>query len=296
MNYSDWNWSSQNQNDPRLLGHPSHSRAPYPSGSDQCLHGYDRKPHLSDANIGSQMYERREATKEPTLSSSSRAPQHYYNSNYLENERRLERTSHMQYPDNYQSTGFLQSAQKNLILNPNEHYLSIDSSDRDREKYPNPFRYTINMVGTSDTKNVTGRRYKNVHSIELMSAILPNIDEIRNQMYIVLEIEELEDVGYDSSNPVVQRAFSKIVLCQCAMNGFLTLDGDNSRPLYRVFFPSPRASIDRLTICIKTPTGNIITIPDNPPDEDPIKELQNSFTFRIVEKITDTEPLGHRNI
>lgn len=235
-------------------------------------------------------------TYPPSHSSNARAPQHYYHNTFLENERHEELTSHMQYPDNYQNTKFLQAPQKNLILNPDERFLSIDSSDRDRSKYPNPFKYTIRMEGSQDNENVTGRRYKNVHSIELISALLPNLPEIVEEMYIILEIEELEDVGYDSSNQALRKAFSKIVVCDCLLNNFLILDGDNSRPLIRVFYPSPRASIDRMTITLRKPDGTMFTAVDNPPDQPVKKEVQNSFTFKIIEKIVDTTPIGHRNI
>ena len=212
-------------------------------------------------------------------------------SQYLEDD-----SAPMTYPDVYAPREFLQSPQLNLISNPS-WFLSIDSSDRDRSKYPNPFKYTIHMTGTSDNSNVTGHRYKNVHSIELISAILPNVDEIKDEQYIILDIEELEDIGFDSSNQNLKGAYAKLVLDSHINQNFLLLDADNSRPLQRIYYPAPKASVDRLTITLKKPNGDIINLgPDNDPDLPPLKEIQNSFTFKIITKITDASVLGHRNV
>ena len=202
----------------------------------------------------------------------------------------------MTYPDVYAPREFLQTPQMNLISNPS-WFLSIDSSDRDRGKYPNPFKYTIHMTGTSDNENVTGHVFKNVYSIELISAILPNVSEIRDEMYIVLEIEELEDIGFDSSNQHLKGAYAKLVMQSHLNDNFLVLDGDNSRPLKRIYYPSPKASIDRLSITLKKLNGELIDLgPDSDPDMPPLRDIQNSFTFRIITKIPDAAPLGHRNI
>lgn len=206
-------------------------------------------------------------------------------------------SSIMKYPDVYGDREFFQAPQENLIDDPS-WFLSIDSSDRDRSKYPNPFKYTIYMVGSSDQQNVTGHRYKNIHSVELISAILPNVEEITNELYIILQIDELRDVGFNSSNQNLQQAYAKLVMHHHLNDNFLLLDADNSRPLKRIYYPSLKGSLDRLTITIKKPNGDIIDLgPDSDPDQPPIKDIQNSFTFRIISKIPDVDAaIGHRNI
>ena len=206
-------------------------------------------------------------------------------------------SSIMKFPDVYGDREFFQAPQENLIDDPS-WFLSIDSSDRDRSKYPNPFKYTIYMVGTSDQQNVTGHRYKNIHSIELISAILPNVEEITNELYIILQIDELRDVGFNSSNQNLQQAYAKLVMHHHLNDNFLLLDADNSRPLKRIYYPSLKGSIDKLTITLKKPNGDIIDLgSDSDPDQPPIKDIQNSFTFRIISKIPDVDAaIGHRNI
>lgn len=201
------------------------------------------------------------------------------------------------YPDNYAHREFMQAPQLNLIDDPNERYLSIDSSDRDRSKYPNPFKYTIHFTGSSDQQNVTGHRYKNIHSIELISAMLPNVSEIKDEMYIILHIEELQEIGFDSSNTCLKGSFAKLAMNDSSNPNFLFLDADNSRPLKRVFYPTQKASLDKLTITLKRPNGEIINLgPDSDPDLPPIKDIQNTFTFAIITTVTDSKPLGHRNV
>lgn len=201
------------------------------------------------------------------------------------------------YPDNYAQREFLQAPQLNLIDDPNKRYLSIDSTDRDRSKYPNPFKYTIHFTGSSDQQNVTGHRYKNIHSVELISAMLPNVTEIKDEMYIILHIEELQEIGFDSSNSCLKGSFGKLAMSDSSNPNFLFLDYDNSRPLKRIFYPTQKASLDKLTITLKKPNGEIIDLgPDSDPDSPPIKDIQNTFTFCITTSVTDVKPLGHRNI
>ena len=113
-----------------------------------------------------------------------------------------------------------------------------------------------------------------------------------------LKREAMEDIGFDSSNQNLKGAYAKLVMQNHSLNeNFLLLDADNSRPLKRIYYPAPKASIDRITITLKKPNGDIIDLgPDSDPDQPPIKDMQNSFTFRIITKITDVAPLGHRNV
>jgi hypothetical protein len=176
--------------------------------------------------------------------------------------------SHMAYPHAFTSKPFWQVPQKNLINDPDPSYLSIDSHDRDRTKYPNPNEYTIPLV-SSDTTNqhgsVPGKRYKNVTSIELISAVIPNRANVLDEIYLILQVDEITDSTYD--------------------------------PLCKVFYPKPKASFDRITIILLKRDGTPFNFgTDNTLPAEVNPDLQNSFTFKITEKVVDVAPIGQRNI
>jgi len=210
--------------------------------------------------------------------------------------------SHMAYPQVYTPQEFLQLPQKNLINDPDPSYLAIDSEDRDRTKYPNPNVFTIPLV-SSDTNgynlNIPGKRYKNITTIDLVSAVVPNTANILDEIYLILHIDELEDNTYDASNPSLSRGFAKLYFTEVTgTTKWLRLDRDMSDPLHKIYYPKPKASLDRITIRILhrdgTPfnfgTDNTLPTPVNP-------DLQNTWTFRITQKIVNVaDAVGQRNI
>lgn len=204
------------------------------------------------------------------------------------------------YPHVYMPRPFYQLPQKNLINDPDPNYLSIDSEDRDRTKFANPNMYTIPFV-TSDTSgqgNVPGRRYKNVASIELISGVIPNRANVLDEIYLILQIDEIEDTTYDASNHNLARGFAKLLFAPCdGTSKWLRLDTDLSDPLYKVFYPKPIASLDRFTIRLLKRDGTPFDFgTDNSLPADVNPDLQNSWTFKITQKVVDVTPLGQRNV
>jgi hypothetical protein len=211
---------------------------------------------------------------------------------------------HMSYQNAFTPQPFFQLPQRNLINDPDPSFLSIDSHDRDRTKYPNTNEYTIPFI-TSETNginnnrgNVPGKRYKNVIAIDLISAVIPNRANILDEIYLILQIDELDDNTYDASNPSLNRGFAKLFFTPVdGTTKWLRIDKDNSDPLHKVFYPKPKASLDRLTIRILKRDGTPFNFgTDNalPADVNPF--LQNSWTFRITEKVVNADVVGQRNV
>jgi len=206
----------------------------------------------------------------------------------------------MWYPQVYQDGPFYQLPQQNLILNPKPIYLFIDSRDRDRNRYPNPNSYRIPLVSSDTESNfrTTGTRYKNIYSISLLSAVVPNTNNVLDELYLVLQVDEIDPM-YDASNPTCSRAFTKLHFSEVFTTGkFLRLDKGVGDPLTRVFYPKPLASLSSLTISFRKYDGTLFNFgTDSSPPANPIQDFQNSLTFEIVTKITDiNEAIGHRNI
>lgn len=208
--------------------------------------------------------------------------------------------TNMAYPHVYMPQPFYQLPQKNLITDPDPNFLSIDSQDRDRTKYPNPNDYTIPLVSsnTNGQGDVPGRRYKNIVEFELISAIIPNRANVMDEIYLILDIPELNDSTYDASNPHLRTGFAKLLFETVdGTSKWLRLDVDNSDPLRKVFYPSPKSSLDRVTIRILKRDGTPFNFgTDNTLPTEPNGDLQNSWTFRVIEKVVDATPIGHRNI
>lgn len=208
--------------------------------------------------------------------------------------------SHMAYPNVYASEPFFQLPQKNLIVDPDPNYLSIDSQDRDRTKYPNPNEYTIPLISsdTSGQGSVPGRRYKNIVEIQILSAVIPNRNNVLDEIYLILEIDEIDNVVFDSSNHRLSRGF-KLMFSTCdGTSKWLRLDDDISAPLVKRFYPKPKASLDRITIRLLRRDGTPFNFgTDNSPPSEVNADLQNSWTFKITQRITDVEEaIGQRNI
>ena len=204
------------------------------------------------------------------------------------------------YPHVFMPQPFYQLPQKNLIDDPDPDYLSIDSHDRDRTKFPNPNEYTIPLV-SSDTNgqgSVPGRRYKNVTSIELISAVIPNRANVLDEIYLILDIPEIEEETYHASNHNLSKGFAKLLFCKCdGTLKWLRLDIDLSDPLHKIYYPKPKASLDKITIRLLKRDGTPFNFgTDNSLPADVNLDLQNSFTFKITEKVTDANILGQRNV
>ena len=208
--------------------------------------------------------------------------------------------AHQAYPHVFMPQPFFQLPQKNLIVDPDPNYLSVDSHDRDRTKFPNPNEYTIPLISSdaSGQGSVPGRRYKNIVSIELVSAVIPNRANVMDEIYLILDIDEIDNAVFDASNHNLSRGF-KLMFCGCdGTSKWLRLDQDISLPVKKIFYPKPKASFDRISIRILKRDGTPFNFgTDNALPADVNPDLQNSFTFKITQKITDIEQaIGQRNI
>lgn len=199
------------------------------------------------------------------------------------------------YPAVYKDEPFMQLPQLNLINNPKPRYLHVDSRNRNRERYPNPNNYVYPLVSSSNDVDTPGVVYKNVFQIRLTSAVIPNINAPLDLPYIILAIDEIEGI-YDASTPQCKRAFGKLLFCG-GTGKFLRLDTGISDGIVRTFWPSPLASLSKLSLCWLKPDGSLFNwgtdnAPPNPINED----LQNSLTFEIITEVPDVrQAIGHRN-
>lgn len=206
-----------------------------------------------------------------------------------------QRMSSYAYPYVYRDRPFAQLPQMNLILNPKPLYLHVDSTERNRDRYPNPAQYVFPLVDSNDDVDTPGERYRNIYEISLISATIPNQSAVFDKPYLILQIDEIGG-HYDAAGTQCRKAFSKLLFDNPG-GKFVRVDKGIGDPAIRVFYPKPLASLDRLSISIRNPDGTLFNFgTDTVPPQAPNPDLQNSFTFQIVTKITDIdEAIGHRN-
>ena len=191
---------------------------------------------------------------------------------------------------------WLQLPQANLIVNPKSDYVTINSADRDRKKWPSTSNFCIKFVDDEpgQPNGVVGKRYRNVQSVKLLSGVVPNTNNVLDEPYLLLQINEIEGM-YDAASRPSQNAFTKLYF-KPSPGKFLRLDKGVGDPLTKVYWPTPKATIDRFTVSIRTYDGDVFDFGTDDGDE-PDPELQITFTLEIKDYVPDAKTaLGHRNI
>ena len=76
------------------------------------------------------------------------------------------------------------SQEPDLQYQEKVHYLTISSKDRDVTAYPNVNRYSLKFPN----------EFKNIQSIELIQGIIPDQNDVQNEPYLLLQVDEIQDV------------------------------------------------------------------------------------------------------
>lgn len=123
-------------------------------------------------------------------------------------------------------------------------YLVVSSKDRDAILYPNSSRFVINLQ----------KSYKNVKSIELIQAIIPDQNNVQLEPYLLLKIDEIEGV-MDSLDTNISDAFAILQLAPPTITGsFIVVDKRIFENTMRIF-KTPKASLQKLTISLTDSDG-----------------------------------------
>lgn len=173
--------------------------------------------------------------------------------------------------------------EKNIEYEETYHYVTVSSRDRDTSIYPNTNRYVINFP----------KEFKNISSIQLIQAIFPDTNNVRHEPYLLLKIDELEDVMV-SNDRNISDAFAMILLSAPPQNNtFITMDTkvhENTIKYFRI----PKATLSKMTISITDCDGALFDFgSDSPPL---VKGVQTTFVFKLSVLEKKRETLNHRNV
>jgi len=167
-----------------------------------------------------------------------------------------------------------------------EHYIVIDSRDRDRALWPTTTHFEVKMEPSNTFTGATlSHHYRNVKSIELLSATYPTAGSSSNEICLYLCVPELEG-SFDGTSITSTRAFARLVPT-IVTPSFIHCDFNNTPKLV---FEAQGKRIDRLTIQIKKYDGTFFsfgTDTSSPTDPNPL------YQVNLVFKITTVEPLIH---
>lgn len=180
---------------------------------------------------------------------------------------------------------FVQLPPKNLKKNTNtkDYYVVIDSTDRDRTVESSSSSFTVKMDPENTYNGATlPRKYKNVKCVELISASYPTLNNSADEMYLVLNIEELSGRQVEKTSGV--NGF--LLTPRLVLTNFIHHYSNESNPS-RIVFDTYGKSLEKFTIKILKRDGTIFSFgTDTTPPTAPNPLLQ--FSCKL--KITTIEP------
>ena len=163
------------------------------------------------------------------------------------------------------------------------HYLSIESKSRDLVAYPQPEQYKITF----------GDSYRNVHSIELIGASIPDQATVTAEPYLILKFDEFDNV--ESADTNTDNAFAILQLQPpIVTGGFINIDTLICSGSPKIF-KTPLARLDRLTLSIRDYDNNLFSFGDDTGGTPPNKQFQNMFLLKIITR-ERKRSLNHRNV
>jgi hypothetical protein len=160
-------------------------------------------------------------------------------------------------------------------------YITISSLERDTTVFPNPGKFTVTLA----------QELRNITSIELIQAIIPNVNSVTNEPYLLLKIDELEDVMI-SNDRNISDAFALIQLAQ-PVGGFIHTDKRTYENTTKTFL-TPKANLSKLSIQFTNLFGNVFDFKGASAVGD--KSIQVTMVFKVVTLEKQREVLNFRSV
>lgn len=146
------------------------------------------------------------------------------------------------------------------------NYIFISSSDRDISKYPSTSDFRIDLPSA----------YQGIESIELAAGTIPNVDNVSEDAYMYLWIDELNHITTSRN----EKYFGVLSLQSGNSPNFYNLDKSSTNSMPNKFMPE-KSKLNSLHIRVLHPDRTVANfgtdIPGNPINFD----IQTSFTFEI---------------
>lgn len=143
----------------------------------------------------------------------------------------------------------------------NTHKITINSFDRNRDTYPEPNNFKINIFNKTgnnpDTVGVIYKNLSNIIKISLDSIIIPKYSEIEgtidNYPYLILEIPELRSNTSNATNKYLNNSLGKIFFdTNCGLYKMSDLVKNKIEKEFTI-----PINITSMTIILRKPNGDI---------------------------------------
>ena len=152
-------------------------------------------------------------------------------------------------------------------------YIAIDSRDRNLTTSPKPNNYVFRLPFP----------LKNVQSIYLIKTIIPNVNNVTNEPYLVLEIPEINHQQFMSaSNGTLQNATSVLVPCiyQSSSSAFLACHSKINDEI--IYYPTTKnVRLDRITVRFKKSNGDYFDFGTDSNPASPNSAIQHFILLKV---------------
>lgn len=162
------------------------------------------------------------------------------------------------------------------------NYLVISSKDRDIINYPKSNFYVVNLEN----------EYKNISSVSLVQAIIPDKNSVTSEPYLLLKINELDNV-MESNDRHISDAFAIIQLTPPTVTGTFIQNDSRIHESTVLHYKTHKASLSKITISITDSDGTPFEFGG---DSTRTKAYQNTFVFKIVTIEKNRKVLQNRNV
>lgn len=198
------------------------------------------------------------------------------------NKKRFEQNN---YTNNFSESAnrqFSVEQEENIEYKKRNNYLTICSKDRDLTVYPKSSDFVVDLQ----------REYRNITSIELITAIIPDKNNVQSEPFLLLNVKEL-DVLNDSNNKQISDSFAMLQLTPpTVIDTFIQIDKRTFENT-TLNFHTPKSRLSRMSISVTDLDGNIFSFGG---DNTTNKANQCFFVFKIVTLDTDRSSLNQRNV
>lgn len=172
-----------------------------------------------------------------------------------------------------------------------EHFIIIDSRDRNFTSDPSPSEYSILLgvpnISAGEKRGFIVRNYEDVISLELIQFTMRDTSGVTNASdnptvppYITIEIEEIGTM-FEGTNETLNSAFARLTYYDEVDHGsgvkyrHYAMPGDCCKKVFK-----PRKNLNRLTFKIRTPDGELYNVGTNDTADSP--QSMNTFMFKIT--------------
>lgn len=149
-----------------------------------------------------------------------------------------------------------------------DYYLTISSKDRNTTNYPDVSKYSITLQN----------ELRNIVEMELIQAIIPSKNNVADEPYLLLKIDEIENTMISNDRNIID-SFAILQMSPPTVNKFIHVDKRIFENTTK-FFKTPKASLSKFTISLLDASGNLFDFNNSPGSTD--KDYQNIFIFKIV--------------